>query len=153
MIQAFDKLSGPEIETMLRAPLTACILIAGADGNIDRKEIKKAIHHTQKSAAKAKTSVVEYFKLVEVDFEDKLKVVLQSLPSNVTERNRLIVEELTALNAILPKLNKTFAIEFHAKMLELAHQVADSSGGLLGLNSIGDEEAKYVELPMIKKPA
>lgn len=154
MIQAFDRLSDSEIEVMLRAPLIACILIAGADGHVDRKEIQKAIHHTQKSAAKAKTSLVDYFKLVEVDFEDKLKIVLQSLPVDVTDRNHLIVEELTSLNAILPKLKNTFATEFYSKMRELAHQVAASSGGLLGMgNKVGDEEAQYVELPMLKKPA
>jgi hypothetical protein len=39
MIPVFDKLSDSEIDAMLRAPLVACILIAGADGNVDRKEI------------------------------------------------------------------------------------------------------------------
>lgn len=152
MIQAFDKLSDTEIEAMLRAPLIACILIAGADGNVDRKEVEKAIQHTRKSASKAKTTVVEYFKLVEQDFEDKLKIVLQSLPVEVKERNHLIVEELTRLNTILPKLKNTFAVEFYTKMRDLAHEVASSSGGLLGINKVGDEEEQYVELPMIKKP-
>jgi hypothetical protein len=151
MIQAFDKLSDTEIEAMLRAPLIACILIAGADGNVDRKEIQKAIHHTRKNASKSKASVVDYFKLVEEDFEDKLKIVFQSLPVEVMERNRLIVEELTGLNNILPKLKNAFAVEFYTKMRDLAHEVAASSGGVF--NKVGDEEAQYVELPMIKKPA
>jgi hypothetical protein len=153
MIPAFDKLADTEIEAMLRAPLIACILIAGADGNVDRKEIEKAIHHARKNANRSKASMVEYFKLVEEDFEDKLKIVLQTLPVEVTDRNHLIVEELTRLNTILPKLNKSFAIEFYAKMRDLAHEVASSSGGLLGINKVGDEEAQYVELPMIKNPA
>jgi hypothetical protein len=153
MISAFDKLSDAEIEAMLRAPIIACILIAGADGHVDRKEIQKAITHTQKSATKSKTVLIDYFRLVREDFEDKVKVVLQTLPVAVTERNKLIVDELTRLNSILPKLSKTFATEFYLKMRDLAHQVADSSGGLLGMNKVGDEEAQYVELPMIKNPA
>jgi hypothetical protein len=155
MIQAFDKLSNTEIESMLRAPLIACILIAGADGHVDRKEIQKAIHHTRKGAAKERTTLVDYFKLVEVDFEDKLKILLQSLPVDVDDRNRLIVAELTTLNSILPKLKNTFATEFYKKMRELAHQVASSSGGgMLGIgNKVGDEEAQYVELPMLKSPS
>lgn len=153
MIPVFDTLSDTEIEAMLRAPLIACILIAGADGHVDRKEIQKAIHHTQRSAGRAKASVTDYFKLVEEDFEDKLKIVLQSLPVDVSERNHLIVEELTRLNVILPKLKKTFATEFYSKMRDLAHEVASSSGGVLGINKVGEEEAQYVELPMIKSPA
>src|SRR5688572_19401477 len=111
MIPAFDKLSDKEIEVMLRAPIIACILIAGADGHVDRKEIEKAIHTTQKSATKSKSIIIDYFKLVEEDFEDKLKIVLQSLPADVRERNELIVSELSALNSILPKLKGTFAAE------------------------------------------
>jgi hypothetical protein len=153
MISAFDKLSDTEIEAMLRAPLIACILIAGADGNVDRKEVEKAIHHARKSASKSKAAMVEYFKLVEEDFEDKLKIVQQSLPTAVADRNHLIVEELTRLNTILPKLNKPFAIDFYAKMRDLAHEVASSSGGVLGMNKVGDEEAQYVELSMIRNPA
>jgi hypothetical protein len=155
MISSFDKLSDTEIEAMLRAPLIACILIAGADGNVDRKEIQKAIHHARKSksAGKSKAAMAEYFKLVEEDFEDKLKIVFQSLPTAVTDRNHLIVEELTSLNKILPKLDKPFAVDFYAKMRDLAHEVASSSGGVLGMNKVGDEEAQYVELPMIKNPA
>ena len=151
MIPAFDKLRDPEIEAMLRAPLVTCILIAGADGKIDRKEVQKAIHQTKKSAGKSK-QLAEYFKSVETDFEDKLKVVLQSLPVELKERNRLIIDELTALNFILPKLNIEFSREFYSRMRDLAHQVASSSGGLFS-NSIDEEEAKYVDLPMIKKPA
>lgn len=153
MISAFEKLSDQEIEAMLRAPIIACILIAGADGEIDRSEIQKAMNITQKNAVKAKTTLIDYFKLVQEDFEDKVKVVLQTLPVSVDERNKLIVEELTHLNSILPKLSKTFASEFYLKMRELAHQVASSSGGLLGMNKVGDEEAQYVELPMLKNPA
>jgi len=153
MIPVFDKLSDSEIDAMLRAPLVACILIAGADGNVDRKEIQKAIHHTQRSATKAKSTVVDYFKEVEQDFEDKLKIVLQSLPVDVHERNRLIVDELTHLNSILPKLSPKFSVEFYNRMRDLAHEVAHSSGGVLGINKLADEEEKYVDLPMLKKPA
>jgi uncharacterized protein with von Willebrand factor type A (vWA) domain len=97
--------------------------------------------------------VVDYFREVEQDFEDKLKIVLQSLPVDVHQRNSLIVEELTHLNSILPKLTEKFATEFYNRMRDLAHEVAHSSGGVLGMNKLGDEEEQYVELPMLKKPA
>ena len=43
MIQDFEKLSNAEIEVMMRAPIVVCILIAGADGTIDKKEIKEIL--------------------------------------------------------------------------------------------------------------
>ncbi|MFZ5970465.1 MAG: hypothetical protein ACOYXA_02640 [Bacteroidota bacterium] len=153
MIPAFDKLTDAEIERMLRAPLLTCILIAGADNNIDRKEIQEAIQVARRKANKSKASLMEFYQLVGEDFEDKLKIVLQSFPVEATQRNPLIIEELTMLNEIFPKLSKTFATEFYGSLKDLALKIASSSGGLLGLNAIGHEEARYVNLPMIQNPA
>jgi hypothetical protein len=153
MIPAFDRLTDSEMELMLRAPLLTCILIAGADNDIDRKEIQEAIQLARKKANKSKASLAEFYRLVGEDFEDKLKVVIQSFPVEATQRNPLIAEELTQLNAILPKLNKSFAVEFYTSLKDVAMKIASSSGGLLGLRSIGQEEARYVNLPMIKDPS
>jgi hypothetical protein len=153
MIAAFDKLSDSEIELMLRAPLLTCILIAGADNDIDRKEIQEAIQVARKKANKSKASLLEYYRLVGEDFEDKFKIVLQSFPVEATQRNPLIIEELTMLNSIMPKLSKSFATEFYQSLRDLAVKIASSSGGLLGLKSIGQEEARFVNLPMIKDPS
>jgi hypothetical protein len=43
MMNQLKKLLASEAELILKAPLLACILIAGADGNVDRKGIKRAI--------------------------------------------------------------------------------------------------------------
>lgn len=153
MIAAFDNLSDSEIEAMFRAPLLACILIAGADGTIDNKEIEGAIDVAKKKANRSKASLLEYFRYVNEDFEDKLKVVLQSLPLDSAERNTVIVDELTRLNAIIPKLNKGFAKDFYGSMKDMAARIASSSGGLLGIKSVGEEEARYVDLPMLKAPS
>jgi hypothetical protein len=152
MIAAFEKLSDSEMELLLRAPLLTCILIAGADNDIDKNEIKGAIQVANKKASKSKASLMDFYRLVGEDFEDKLKIVIQSYPIEVTQRNPLIVEELAMLNSIFPKLSKTFAGELYASLKDLAMKIASSSGGLLGLKSIGQEEARYVNLPMIKDP-
>lgn len=152
MIAAFDNLEDSEIELMLRAPLLTCILIAGADNDIDRTEIQEAIQVARKKASKSKASLMEFYRLIGEDFEDKLKIVLQSYPVEATQRNPLIIEELSMLNSIFPKLSKTFASEFYASLKDVALKIASSSGGLLGMRSIGQEEAKFVNLPMIKDP-
>jgi len=36
---------------------------------------------------------------------------------------------------------------------EIAVEIAESSGGLLGLKSVGDEEAQFLSLSMIKDPS
>lgn len=151
MIKEFEKLSDPETELMLRAPFLVCILIAGADGTIDKKEIKEAITVTQKNK-KTIGILAGYFKELSEDFEDKLKITIQGYPYESTQRAPILIGELAELNKIFPKLDKTFAKSFYDTLVELAAKIASSSGGVLGIKSVGSEEAKYLQLPMIQKP-
>ena len=154
MIAEFNRLNSSEIELMLKAPIIACILIAGADNNIDRKEIEASIEQAKNKHKKFKDSPLSKFYLImSEDFEDKLKVVLQSYPLDVVKRNQMISAELEELNGILPKLDKKFAQEFYNSIKEIARQTAESSGGLLGIKSIGEEEARLIDLPMLKNPS
>lgn len=152
MVNEFYKLNNQETELVLKAPLLVCILIAGADDQIERKEIKKAIAVTQEKQLKSKSRLTECYRLMAEDFEDKLKVLIQGFPPRATDRNPAIVKELSQLSAILKKIEPSLALEFYKSLREIAHKVAQSSGGLLGLNSIGAEEAKFITLPMIDEP-
>ena len=151
MIKDLQRLSDAELETMLKAPLLVCILVAGADNEIDNKEIKGAIHLAK--SAKAKPNLAEFYTTAVEDFEDKLKITLQGLPSDMTERNIIIIEELSKLNPILQKIGKVFAKDYYLSLTYIAKQIAESSGGLLGMKSVGDEESKFIRLPMIIDPS
>jgi len=154
MIPEFDQLTSSEIDLMYRAPILACILIAGADDHVDDKEIKSSIELAEKKHKKLKGSPLAKFYLeVAEDFEDKLKIVLQQYPYEASKRNLMITDELQSLNAILPKLDKSLASSFYKSIRDLALNTAESSGGLLGIKSVGDKEARLVELPMIKDPS
>ena len=151
MVKELEKLSTSEIELLAKAPLLVCILIAGADNEIDNKEIKGAIELAKKG--KAKASISEFYKTAAEDFEDKLKIILQTMPFESTQRNPLLFDELSKLNSILPKIEKTFAVDFYHSLRYIAKKIAESSGGMLGLKSVGEEEMKFISLPMIKDPS
>jgi len=151
MIKELARLKESEVELMLKAPILLCILIAGADGTIDRKEIKEAINVTVKK--KDKTILDSYFKEVSQDFEDKLKILLQSYPYESTQRSPILIQELSQLNPILRKLDKLFSKAFYDMLKELAEKIAGSSGGFWGMMSVDSEEAKYIRLPMIADPS
>jgi len=153
MIPEFDNLSHVEIELMHKAPMLVCILIAGADDHIDNREIKKAIDLTEKKQKRAKSHLLDFYREVGEDFEDKLRIVIQDFPVEATDRSPLVVHSLAQINEILKKVERNFAKEFYKSLREIASEIAKSSGGLLGLKSVGDAEAKYVELPMLKDPA
>jgi len=151
MVPELSKLSSGEQELMVKAPLLVCILIAGADGNIDRKEIRKAITVVQKKQ-KGFDSVAGLFKEIAQDFEDKLKIIEQAYPYEATQRTPLIVDELAGLNRLWARLPQSFAKGYYDMLLMLAREVAASSGGLLGMKSIGSEEARLIKLTMIQNP-
>ncbi len=151
MIKELERLKENEVELMLKAPVVLCILIAGADGTIDRREIKEAINVTVRK--KDKTILDNYFKEVSQDFEDKLKILLQSYPYQSAQRNPILIQELSELNPILKKLDKSFSKPFYDMLKELAEKIAGSSGGLWGMMSVDSEEAKYIRLPMLDDPA
>jgi hypothetical protein len=153
MVPELDKLTGSEIEVLYKSPLLVCILIAGADGKIDKKEIKQALNFAEKRQRKSMSSVSVLFKEISKDFEDKLKSLIQSYPYETTQRNPLIVEELAGLNQIWKKIDPSFAHEFYETLLSIAESIATSSGGLLGYNSVGSEEARFIKLSMIKNPS
>ncbi|HEY5824089.1 MAG TPA: hypothetical protein VIT44_06985 [Cyclobacteriaceae bacterium] len=153
MLAEFSRLSNVEVELLLKAPILTSILIAGADGNIDRKEIDQAITVARKNARRSKARLMEFYQFVGEDFEDKLKVVIQSYPHNAGQRNAMIVQELAQLNHVLPKVDLNFAKALYGSIKDIAQKIAESSGGLLGIKSVGQEEAQYVNLPMIKDPA
>jgi hypothetical protein len=151
MIPEFENLDDREVEIMFKAPILVSLLIAGADGNIDRKEIREAITIAGKQV-RSRMVISGYLQLAAEDFEDKMMILQQSYPSQANERQVRIIGELEELNKILPKLNKSFAIEFYNMLKELASKVATSSGGWLGLNSVGSEEAQHLKLSMINNP-
>jgi len=153
MIPEFDNLSKPEIELMHMAPMLVCILIAGADDHIDNREVKKAIDLTEKKQKRAKSHLLEFYKEVGEDFEDKLRIIIQGFPVEASDRTPRVVESLVHINNVLKKIDRKFSIEFYKSLREIASEIAKSSGGLLGMKSVGDEEAKFVELPMLKDPA
>lgn len=153
MVPQLDHLTSEEQEFMHKAPILVCILIAGADGNIDRDEVQGAISQANKKQRNTSDSMMAVYREIAEDFEDKLKVLLQGYPINAEERNPIIVEELSRLNQLFPKIEKSFSVQFYQSICDLALKVAKSSGGLFGMKSIGEAEAKYVKLPMIKDPA
>lgn len=153
MIDQFSQLEQEEIETMIKVPILVSILIAGADNNIDNAEMKQAINISKMKQKKARKELIDYYKAVGTDFEDKFKVLMQYYPIDAESRNPLIIEELKKLNNILPKLDKNFAVDFYQSILDIAKKVAEASGGVLGYMAVGYEESKFVGLDMINDPS
>jgi hypothetical protein len=153
MIPEFEPLREDEREVILKAPVYVAILIAGADGKIDKTERKEAIEVARNKQSRSREQLSELYKLVGADFESNFTKLEAELPSGTEERISAITTELRKLNFILPKMNKNFAVKFHASLKDLAKKIAEASGGVLGYLSVSYEESQLMELKMIKDPA
>ncbi len=153
MIAEFEILNEEERELMFKAPILVSILIAGADNKFEKSELKKAVTISQNRKNAAREGLIEFYQMLSEGFEDKLMVTIQNYPIEAKDRTPLLVEELAGLNAVLPKLEKVFAIEYYESIRDIAKKIASASGGVLGYMAIGFEESKLVDLHMVNNPA
>ncbi|MFY0686064.1 MAG: hypothetical protein JXQ90_02815 [Cyclobacteriaceae bacterium] len=153
MIKEFENLRDDEVEVLLDAPVYVAILIAGADGDIDKSERKEAIEVARNKQSRAREQLADYFKKVGERFEDRFNTLVESLPDDADERMSAIVAELRKLNFIFKKLDKNFTIKLYASLKDLAKKIAEASGGIMGYLSVSYEEKKMMELKMINDPS
>lgn len=153
MINEFNHLEHYDKDLMYSLPIYVSILVAGADGNIDNNELQKAVSLANNKTKKARKQLIDYYNVVNENFEDKIKMAIANLPSGVKEREKALIEKLEESNGVFSKLDKAFAIKLYASIKDMANQVAEASGGIFGYMSVGYEESKVVELKMIKDPS
>ncbi|HET8859209.1 hypothetical protein [Marivirga sp.] len=152
MIPELEKLTESEIDILKKIPAMVTILIAGADEEISKNEIKEAINLTKIKQSKARKELIGYYQLVAPDFEKSLNELLKSYPKETEVRSKLVIEDIEKLNGILKKVDKNWAFQFVESMKDIAKKVAESAGGVFGYLSIGYEESKLIDLKMIKVP-
>jgi hypothetical protein len=150
MVPELSKLTTSERELVYKAPLLVCILIAGADGKIDGRELTEAIN-IARDRHWVKSNLASYFHEVAQDFEDKIKMLIQSYPYETAQRNETITNELSELNLLWLKLGADFSSSFYEALKYMAQRIASSSGAFWG--KISAEEARLLDLPMIADPS
>ncbi|MBS0001108.1 MAG: hypothetical protein KFF73_19140 [Cyclobacteriaceae bacterium] len=153
MISFFSVLQEDEQKVMFRIPVLISIMIAGADDKFEKREISQAVSLAKNRLSNSREILNDYYKIAGDNFEEKLSDEIDSLPSKAAKRNPVIIAELEKLNNILPKLDKTFAIQFYESMKDFAKQIATSSGGFFGYLTIHPHEQKLLDLKMIRDPA
>ncbi|MBS1517757.1 MAG: hypothetical protein JSS91_06690 [Bacteroidetes bacterium] len=149
MISEFRNLNREEIELMLDAPALVTLLIAGADGNIEQKQIDWGSKITHFRAKDEDSIMQSYYAEVEKTFDDTLAQYISAFPTDIEERAGIINKELSKINDILPKLSREFAKEFYEDMRTLSKQIAKATGGIWGYGSISAAEQKYLDLEII----
>lgn len=155
MIAPFQGLSEAEQQQLFKMPIFVTALVAGADGKIDKSEVREAVFLAHLRVKQARPGMSEFYEVVDRSFEDDLKSYVKDLPKKVADHHPIIEEELVKVNGLLRKVavkDKTFAIHFYNSMKDFARHIAEASGGLGGLLSISAEEADTMKLKTLEDP-
>ena len=151
MVKELEKLREDEIDVVMKAPIYVAILIAGADGEIDKHERREAVDIANNRQSRSREQLSEYYK--EIDFHTEFERLIGELPTGVDERTTAIIRELRKLNFILKKVDRPWATKLHASLKDLSKKIAEASGGLLSYLTISYEESKLMELKMLQDPS
>ncbi|MCP4457885.1 MAG: hypothetical protein GY816_07665 [Cytophagales bacterium] len=151
MVKELEKLREDEIDVVMKAPIYVAILIAGADGEIDKHERREAVDIANNRQSRSREQLSEYYK--EINFHSEFERIIDELPSGVDERTTAIIRELRKLNFILKKVDRSWAIKLHGSLKDLSKKIAEASGGLMSYLTVSYEEAKLMELKMLKNPS
>lgn len=152
MLYHLKNLSETEQQIVLNAPIWVTLLISCSDHDIDEKEIDRAKEIIHIKSFAEQNDVKELYKELDSHMDERIDSALKTLSANGKERLEHIEGNLSGLNNVLPKLDYNFASQLYTSLRNLAIYVAQSDGGVFGINRISDEESDYLSLPMITKP-
>jgi len=152
MHSKIEHLSTSEKQLIHDAPLLVTALIAGADGDFQDAEIKKAVKIIHIKTYSEGKDVRGVYKDLDGHSEEMIDELIHSLPSGAYERTQLLKEKLSGLNAIFHKIDAVFASELHKSLRELAFYVSRSHDGEIGIGYHNEQEKHLVHLDFIHEP-
>lgn len=146
MSLSYQNLNQHEKDQLAVLPIYIAVLIANADGKIDKCELNRAIKISQSAVDKIDVDLREYYVDAYQDFEDKLKLLLANLPWDNHEREKIILEQIRSVNEICDHVDNEWMSLLIASLKDIARKIASASGGTFGLGSIGFEELNLLNL-------
>lgn len=147
-IQEFSGLTDAEARKMYNAPALIALLVAAADNKIDEQEISWAEKVVGYRHEVGNEILFNYYEVVDTYIHQDLEVLMAENKTTQVLMAELEIS-LEAMNAILAKLDKKFALALVKSWRSFAKQIAKASGGFLGFGSISEQEAQVMDLHMI----
>lgn len=149
MEQDLSLLSSDKITQLKDAYAYITILIAGADGKIDPQELSWAEKITQIRTFAGDERLKTFHTDVNSAIASRIKTLIGELPADAPSRSKVIADILSGLNPILSSLDPSLGYYLYKGYVTFAERIAKSSGGFLSFFSIGPEEKKWINLPML----
>lgn len=150
MLTEFRNLSPDEQARMFDAIPLISVLIAGADGKLDERELSWAERMTDIRSFDNHSRLKAYYEILDDNIHERIQQTIASLPGSLAEREAEIINRLEPLNAILAKMPEPFGYLYYKSFKSFARHVAEAAGGFLRYFTVGPREAKLVDLPMLQ---
>jgi len=142
-------LTKEEIQTIKDAYAYIAVLIAGAEGKIDNKELAFSEKIVQIRSFSGDERLYHLHEEITKELPGKIHEVVNSLTGDQASRNKMLSAEIEKLNPILANLDPFMGNYMYKGFLSFAERIAKSSGGFLSFFSISPEEKKWIKLPML----
>lgn len=149
MVKQFAPLTNTEIQQLTDAIPLITLLISGADGKIEDKEIVWAQKVANIRSFASDEHLRRFYELVEANFDQRFNHFRASLSSDVEVRSEQISAYLAEINHILPKIDPHFAYRLYKSYRSFATQVAKATGGFMSFFAISKHESRWLSLAMI----
>lgn len=152
MKSKIDHLDPHEKQLVHDAPILIAVLIAGADGDFDRSEIKKAVKIIHIKTYSEGKDIRGVYKDIDAHSAEMIDELIHSLPDQAHERTKILKEKLSGFNQIFPKLDGQFAADLYTSLRELAYYISHENDAGVGLRYNNSQEKHLVHLEFITRP-
>lgn len=149
MVKQLAPLTAAEVQQLTDSIPLITLLIAGADGNIEEKELEWARKVANIRTYASDEHLRSFYELVELKFDERFMHYRGSLSSDVEVRSEQISAYLAELNHILPKIDQHYAYRLYKSLKSFANQVGKATGGFMSFFSISKHESRWIPLAMI----
>lgn len=145
----FDLITEEEKEILVDAISQITVLIAGADGKMQKEELEWAEKLTRIRSFSHHKSLQTFYETVGLDFHERLHQLIDELPASTQQRTEILEAKLAHVEPILQKLPIEFGSLLYHSFTSFAKHVAKSAGGFLGIGVISTNESKLMKLSML----
>jgi len=149
MLKEFKNLTPAEQQWMFDAIPLITVLVAGADDDMDKVELAEAQRLADIRSYNNTNLIGAYYEIIDNDLTGRIMSLVDELPSTLAPRQEEIAARLAKLNGVFGKLPEPFAYLYYKDFVSFGHHVAESHGGFMRFMTVGPEEAKVMDLPML----
>lgn len=149
MLKEFKNLTPTEQQLMFDAIPLITILVAGADDDMDEVELAEAQRLADIRSYNNTNLIGGYYEIIDGGLTDRIMSLVSELPNALEPRQEAVSSRLSGLNDILAKMPEPFGYVYYKDFVSFGRHVAESHGGFMRFMTVGPDEAKVMDLPMV----